>query len=513
MMLERFKNVMPTYAQAYSVRWRVAQSSSEKGKKEAKYKAVRQTPTDAVLLGHFSGKEAVSMLPLVEHADPSLSGKLCQWGAIDVDAYGDPTAAETIARKLAAWGFRCYAEASKSGGAHIYIILNQPVMAGVFRKYLKKITHWLGLPASTTELRPAQNEVDLSAGDLGHFMVLPGFNRPIEDVVPALEAAVMSVQEFDALLDEGELVDGPPCLFPQVLAGRTGEWSNRNKFTYQLAVFFKNKYPANFQEKVREYLDKEMGADPLPADEIANVLKGVETNAKFKYMCKGDPFEGVCDKALCQTRKFGIAMRDGASTVISSEGITQLETDPPTWFITMNLQAGGQKRVKLTTQQLYRVGDFKKRCLEELRYIPSLPKQDAWEAYLTELLKKVHVVPVPFEMTEAARMLEAIYQFVLSSPKSTAPEGLLRGRILAQPWEGGLTAMFRTVDFANYLERRRVRGISAADLYTVLTELQGHGKARTQRISIPPAELDVWVVDVESQYLQIKTEIDLEKCR
>lgn len=507
-MLERLKAVLPTYTHAYSVRWRVASSTSEKGKREAKYRAVRQAPTDAVLLGHFAGKEAVSMLPLLEM--PNLSGETCQWGAIDVDAYGQPDAAKSIANTLRSWGFRCYAEASKSGGAHIYIILNQPVMAGAFRKYLRTLTHWLGLDSRTTELRPAQNSVDLSAGDLGHMMVLPGFGRPIEEVVPALEAAVMSYDEFDRLMDEGELVDGPPCLFPQVLAGRGGNWTNRNKFTYQLAIFMKNKYPADFQDKVREFLDKEMANDPLPAEEIANVLAGVEKNAKFKYMCKGDPFEGVCNKALCQTRKFGIAMRDGVSSVMSSEGITQLETDPPTWFMTMNAPDGGTKRIKLTTQQLYRVGEFKKRCLEELRYIPTLPKQEDWESYLSVLLKKAHVIPVPFEMTESARMLDAIYRFVLSSPKTTEIENLLRGRIFAQPWQGGITAMFRTVDLANYLERRKVRGINSADLYTVLSELQGHGKARTERISIPPAEMDVWVVDVESQYLQIKTEIDLE---
>lgn len=508
-MLDRLKTVLPAYGQAYSVRWRLASTSNERGKREADYRAFRKPPADADFLNHFAGKAAINMQPILDH--PDFSGKVCQWAAIDVDTYGAEGLADRLKKQLDAIGLRSFVEPSKSGGAHVYFVFSQPLMAAGVRNDLRKVCRWLGLPDSTTELRPAQNEVDFSAGDLGNMMVLPGFGQPVEEVVEALEAAVMSPQEFANVTSEGELADGPPCLYPLVLQGRVNGWTNRNKFAYQLAVFFKHKYPGEFRERVHAYIEEAMGDEALDAKEINQVLDSVEKNKKYHYICTGSPFADVCNKQLCQVRKFGIGMKGSVSTVVSEEGITKLDTDPPTWFMTIKPAEGEAKRVKLTTQQLFKVTDFKKRCLEETLHIPTMPKQEDWEKYLSQVLKKAHVIPVPFEMTEAARVLDATYRFCLSSPKTSDKEGLLRGRVLAIPTDTGIIAKFRLVDFANFIDRSRIKGLSAAELYSVMSELERLGKAHMHKMEIPPHELDVWSLEIESQYMRIQTEMDLEK--
>lgn len=506
-MLERLKSVLPAYAQAYSVRWSLASNTNPNGKREGKYKTFRQPPPDAVFFEHFEGVNGLNMQPLLDHED--FPGSVCQWGAIDVDAYGQDGLAEKLEKRLRSWGFTPYCEPSKSGGAHIYFVLKSPVKAKSLRDNMVKIATWLGLPRKSTEYRPAQNEVDFAAGDLGHFMILPGYGRPLADVVEALEECAMEAKTFNKLIDEGEMADGPPCLFPLLLEGRQNNWTNRNKFVYQLSVFFKYKYPADFKERVKAFLEKEMTNDPLPEKEVDGILGNVEKNSKTHFMCTDAHFERVCNKTLCQSRKFGVAAREDVHSMFAIDAITQLETDPPTWFLTLTVKGGESKRMKLTTQQLFNVRDFKKRCMEELRSIPTPPKQEQWEEFLTQQLKSAHVIPVPFEMTEAARVLDVIYRFVLSSPKSTEQEHILRGRVLTIPKETGITAFFRMTDLANYMERAKVRGISSADLFTVLNELQGMKKASQKVLSIPPIELDVWSVEIDSKYMKLQTEIDL----
>ena len=505
-MLERLKSVLPAYAQAYSVRWGMSQTPNDKGKREAKYKAFRNAPTDALFFEHFSGKAALNMQPLLDHVD--FPGEVCQWGAIDIDAYGQPDIAMHVKDQLARMGIRCYAEVSKSGGAHIYIILASPTKASQFRQGLEKIASWLALPKDATEFRPAQNSVDFAGGDLGHFMVLPGFGQPLEEVVPALESAVMTIQEFNAIMDEGELSDGPACLYPLLMQGKASGWKNRNLFTYQLAVFFKLKYPADFDQRVKLFLEKHMADDPLPDKEIETVCQSVGKNAKAFFRCKGIPFEPVCNKSACMRRKNGIGARMDVVSLFVDEPPTQLDTDPPIWFITIGNPATKEtKRIKLATQQLFRASEFKRRCMEELRFIPQLPKQEEWEALLTKKLSTAHIIPVPFEMTEAARVLDAMYRFVLSAAKTTEAEKMLRGRVLAIPTDTGVTASFRPVDFANFLDRSKIRGVSSADLFAVLSELQGLGKARQETLSIPPLELEVYTVDIDSKYMQIQAEM------
>jgi hypothetical protein len=503
-MLEQVKRILPHLSTAYSVRWKVSTVANAAGKIEAKYNCQRRPLPDSLLKKHFLGESAVSVQPLLD------DGTSCKWGAIDVDNYGDPELVSEVRRKLALLNIPAFVEKSKSGAAHAYFILDEPVDAKAFRKGLRKIACWLGYPDA--ELRPASNSIKVSEGDLGHFMVLPGFGAGLEAMVSALTTVTLSVDRLNEILDlDIEFADGPPCLFPlKALNQAQGTWSSRNLYLYQLAVYFKYSSPADWADKVRQFNAEEI-TPSLPGNEVEAMVKQLEKNGTSHYICNKEPFESVCDRQRCALRKFGVAARDGIESIVSTEGITVLDTDPPLWFMSLVVPSTNETvRVKLTTQQLHSVKLFKKRCMEVMKSIPLLPPQEAWEKMLTKLLEDVTVLPVPFEMTEHARILDLIYRFCLTSIKCTSVEDVLTGRIFVVKHEDGFVAKFRMVDFVNFLERYKYRGIATSELYSVLQELSDAEYLSIDKMKIGPLELDLWSIHVTSQYLELKMELDLE---
>ncbi|HWT40370.1 MAG TPA: hypothetical protein VN081_03850 [Dongiaceae bacterium] len=496
-------NLLNFFPRAYSVR-RMLGGTDDKGKAKSTYAAVRQAPATELLIGHWEGKHAVSVQCILE------SGNTCQWGALDIDSYDDPKLVERVRRAAELFKLPCYIEASKSGGAHVYFFLDQPTIAKPFRRALQKLAVWMGFPRA--EIRPAQDEVDFAKGDLGNFMVLPGFGIGAEKMRSIIQANTVSVKDFNDITDEGDFGDGPACLFPLQRLGEANGFNNRNLFLYQLAVYFRYKFPAEWADRVRSY-NENIIVPSLPFNEVNALIGQLEKNAKCHYRCSGEPFEDVCNKTACQFRKFGVAARESANSLISPEGITVLGTDPPVYFATLvNPVSGESIRVKLNTDQLLNVNQFKKRCLETLNAIPSLPKQADWEAVVSKLMASAQLIPVPFEQTEEARVLDAIYRYCLTSVKSSRADDLLRGKVwLEQGADQGLVAHFRQVDFINYLSTHRVGTTKSQEAHATLNELCRLGHLLTEQIDLGGVQVLVYKTIIHSRYLELQTIIEQEK--
>jgi hypothetical protein len=500
---ESVKTLLPHLTKAYTVRTGVADQADSKGKVQANYLCVREATRTSLFKDHFEGRVALSVQPITD------TGNTCQWGCLDIDDY-DHTNLEVKVRKACdEIGFKYYLDRSKSGGVHVYIILSSPTTAKLFRDGLRKISNWMGFPK--TELRPAQDSLDLHAGDLGTPIILPGFGQPWEIVSAEIKKALMTPAEFLAVTDEGEFWDGPPCLFP--LARKytnTGDWQFRNMFLYQLAVFYKLKYPSDWIERVFKYND-EVVKPSLEDKELRALVDQLERNAKCHFTCKSEPFESVCNRTACQARSFGVAAKEGVGGLLSPEGITVLDTDPPIWFVTLtNPKTNETCRVKLSTSQLQLVSLFKKRCLEVMKFVPTLPVQKEWEAWVGQLLEGALVIPVPFEATEEARILDLLYRYCRSSIKSREMEDLLKSRAIVQKEESGMRVTFRLVDFRDYLDRNRSKGVTAKDLYSLMRALSDIGKVSAVKVSVPPLTIEAWTIVIDSKYLELKIEMDLE---
>lgn len=495
-------NLLNYFPSAYSIRY--AESGTDtRGKQKAGYQIFRQPLPDALFLSHFAGKQAISVQPILE------TGNTCQWGAIDIDIYGDPKLVDRVRATANLFGLTCYIEQSKSLGVHVYIFLDRPTLVKPFRKALQKLAIWLGHPKA--EIRPVQDEINFAAGDLGTFMALPGFGIGIERAKEQFAACTMTLEDFDKLTFEGDFSDGPACLFPLQRLGEANGFSNRNLFLYQLAVYYRYKFPSDWQKRVTEY-NSQVISDPLPDKEVVALIGQLEKNAKCHYRCSGEPFEAVCNKVQCQFRKFGIASREATTSIVSPEGITILDTDPPTWFVTLeNPNTTESVRVKLNTDQLINVNNFKKRCLEAIRIIPTLPKQKDWEALISGLLASAQHLPVPFEMTEEARVLDAVYRYCLTTIKSNNAEDILRGRVWLETDGKQLIAHFRQVDFTNYLASHRAGNMKSAEIHAVLSDLCRLEKMQVEKLDLGGAVVTVFRVTIESRYLELQAQIEQEK--
>lgn len=495
-------NLLKFFPHAYSVR-RLAGGSDDKGKTKASYNTIRQPLSDSLFFEHFEGKAAVSVQPILEE------GNICQWGAIDIDDYNDPKLIDRVRHAVSLFNLPCYVERSKSGGVHIYFFLNQAVVAKPFRRALQKIAVWLGFPKY--EIRPLQDEIDFSASDLGTFMVLPGFGMGYENFKLAYNSCLVDIKEFNKITDEGDFNDGPACLYPLQRIGQTsGEFNNRNLLLYQLGVFFRYKFPADWAKRLTDY-NSNIITPSLPGKEVAALIKQLEKNSKCHYRCSGEPFEDVCNKSACQFRKYGVAARESAESIISPEGITILDTDPPVFFVTLNNPLTAETvRIKLSSDQLLNVNNFKKRCLETIHIIPTLPKQKEWEAVVSTMLSSAQHLPVSFDMTEEARVLDAVYRYCLTTVKSSNAEDILRGRVWMEQQDDKLVAHFRQVDFTNYLATHRI-GLKSNEVHSTLMELVRMSHLQTEKIDLGGATVAVFKTVIHSRYLQLQTELEQEK--
>lgn len=501
-MLTHLHDILPFLGSAYNIRWRTDDQVTSSGKREAGYKTIREPLPDSLFQAHFEGKQAISVQPLID-------GETCQWGCIDIDDYDHEDLLERVTSAIRTFNIKGYAENSKSGGVHIYILLERPVMAKPFRRALRKLATWIGFP--NAEIRPAQDSIAINDGDLGSFIVLPCFDMGTELAAATLRSSTTTIEDFNALTDEGDFIDGPACLFPIQQSSAGSDWSQRNLYLYQLAVFYRYKFPGTWPDDLRRY-NETLINPPLPGKEVEALIAQLEKNSRCHYICSGTPFDSVCNKSNCQVRKYGVAARDGFAGLISPEGITVMDTDPPTWFVTLQRpMTTDTVRVKLSTAQLQSVTHFKKRCIEVLKMVPTLPKQQEWEVIIAKLLESAEVVPVPFEMTEHAYVLELLYKFCLNHWKTQQLEGLMKGYVYVTEEENGMRAKFRAVDFTSFIQKARYKACSAKDTYEALQELSRLGKIDREKLILPPLELDVWSLHIDSRYLELKIDIDLEE--
>ena len=109
---------------------------------------------------HLKGKKGLGIVPIRDD-------NTCGWGAIDVDKY--TIQLEDISRQLADEPFVVCR--SKSGGAHIYVFVSEPVPAAEMKAKLGELSQAIGY--GNSEIFPKQSE--LRPGDVGNWINMPYF--------------------------------------------------------------------------------------------------------------------------------------------------------------------------------------------------------------------------------------------------------------------------------------------------------------------------------------------------
>ena len=175
---------------------------------------------------HINGTRHIGTVPIRDDST-------CTWGVIDVDIYNlDHIKLIKLIRERQ---YPLVPYRSKSNGLHLILHLSEPVQARKVRSLLNSIAADLGVAGTTTDIFPAQDQVDLTPEkwedkNKGNFVNLPyqraarstrmalydnGMGIPLSDLYNYVQKFICSEEDLETIIKEEKKEDDigyPPCI-------------------------------------------------------------------------------------------------------------------------------------------------------------------------------------------------------------------------------------------------------------------------------------------------------------
>lgn len=415
-------------------------SKNERGKAEGRALTIREPVTEELWRSHMDGSgPGLGVIPLLE--DDTVV-----WGCIDIDQY--PLDHKQIVGKIEALGLPLVVCRSKSGGAHLFLFLTEPVGAEAVQDAL---TAWAAaLGHGGCEVFPKQisryNEQDLGNWLNMPFYALPrslryGFDaegNDLLDVGPFMEYAqtrLVTPERLEAITvdapttksgkkaspvlppNDGVFVDGPPCL--QILHAQGGfPEGTRNDGLYNVAVYLRKRFPDDWKDKLPQY-NGEVCDPPLGLSEINAVAKSVDRK-DYGFKCKHAPINSYCNRKACLGRLHGVGEGGTDGDRLDIGAVTKYMGDPVLWF----LDVSGQ-RLMVTTEELLSQAKFQARVMETLNRCLSPMPQARWAKYLDGKIRNCEEVEVPEDASPTGQFHMLVRQYITGTAQATSKEELL----------------------------------------------------------------------------------------
>ena len=486
-LAEKFAKRFAGLRQAYGT-FTALNETREDGKASGKNITISKELSDEGLLklweNHLKGKQSIGIVAIDENNQ-------CVWGAIDVDEY--QLDLKGLAKKISKHKLPLTVCRSKSGGAHIYLFVSEPVEASLMQRKLRQLAASIGF--GQAEIFPKQTQLLLDRGDRGSTLNMPYFagenstryayngdGQAInpEEFLERAEELILSPSgleslEASPLSEEIDWIDqSPPCLQHLVVQGFPK--GTRNSGLFNLGVFLRKKYPDDWEKRLEEVNIKYM-QPPLGAQEVLTIAKQVNRKDYF-YKCNDQPLAGHCNSPLCRTRKYGIGA--GGGTPLFSN-LTKQDSDPPIWFLDVE---GG--RLELETDDLLNQNRFQRKCMDALNKIPPKVKENVWRQIIQQLLDSLTIVEVPKEASTEGFFLELLEAFCTERPARERDELLLH-----KPWTDKGKTYFRLADLMEYLHRHNFKEYQRNKLTSKLKQLNGE----PYFFNIKGKGVNVWHID------------------
>ncbi len=135
------------------------------GKTEAKSFIVREPLVKTLVAAHLKGEHGVGSIPINDQ-------NMCKFGALDIDTY--PVDHAAILKKCRRFKLPLVVCRSKSGGAHLFLFMQDWISATDMRDHLTEFAAVLGYGGC--EVFPKQSKILAERGDVGNFINLPYFD-------------------------------------------------------------------------------------------------------------------------------------------------------------------------------------------------------------------------------------------------------------------------------------------------------------------------------------------------
>jgi len=468
--ITRFKAIFSGLDIAYGT-YKI-ESSRGDGKQAGKAVVVRKPPTDDLWSKHLEGAEpSLGIIPI--RADNT-----CIWGCIDIDQY--PLDHAGLIKKIRSLDLPMVVCRSKSGGAHVFLFIKDPIPASEMQRFLKAAAALLG--EAGREIFPKQSEILVDRGDTGNFLNLPYFGSDqtmryaIKD-----DGTAATLEEFYGLYDQWvqptdlqfpeqpkqadhPIKDGPPCL--QALCAQGVPEGTRNNALFNIGIYLKKVHPVNWDNALSEHNFKYV-APPLPNNELQVIIKQLHKK-DYRYKCKDAPLNSFCNSGLCRTRKHGIGAHGPDAPQMSS--LSKYNSEPPLWFLDIN-----GKRIELDTESLFAQAAFQKACVEKINLLPPTLRKQDWEQLLNALLKEMVETEQITEASEdtsiTGRFNDLLEEFCTHLQQAMDRDEILMGR----PWtdEEEAKTYFRMKDLEAHLVRNNFKGMTAPKMAQRIRDLGG----------------------------------------
>ena len=446
-------------------------------------KTVRSAATPELWENHLAGRGPfLGIIPLRNDG-------LCYFGAIDIDNHDTGKEVGFVALEKAVKDHRLPLVVcrSKRGGAHLYVFCKEPVPAKLL---IERLNDWAKTLKITLpyEIFPKQVRAEV-----GNWINLPYYGSDITDryaVIDGVQVGLgvfvthatlhsQSLSSLEGLADiDGGIVHpfkaGPPCL---IHLHRDGYPSGvRNNAMYNVAVYFKIAGEDTWKDQVSDY-NNEKCDPPLNDYDLSTLLRSVEEHDDYKYRCGNEGGEGssiisaVCNRDICQTRRFGIRYWHAADVDAKFPTMTAmvvLKTKPPRYFINIDGVV-----VQMSPEDYLNYPRFKLQVMMACSMIPPTIKQADWEARANPLLASAQQIEAPPDAGAEGQFKLLLYEFLSRArPGEHNPEELVRGN----PFFLEGRVYFRSRDLFVYLNDQRFKNGSEAATFGQL-----HAMGATQR--------------------------------
>lgn len=355
-----------------------------------KAKGKATTRTEVVTLDdyrqHLEGALGLGIVPIRDDGT-------CVFGAIDIDQYAGLDH-QGIVKALATLGIPAMVCRSKSGGAHVYLFIQEPgVKAPALIEYLKKVRTQLGIDyRKAREIFPKQAK---QQGGIGNWINLPYFGNTARKAIKE-DGTEYSLEEFldsvtrlssadfqekagkEDVLNVSEL---PPCLECLVREGIPNGMRNESLFNF--AVFAAKKHQLNREKtlKVLDTVNTTVCQPPSASRELTTTLDSVIKH-EYNYRCEQSPLVDYCDKVKCAMRPYGPSASMRPSNIPEIEKIEILgdEVGETRYHVKLTTCP---KTIVCSAKAIFDYGLLRQAVLDSAHIMLPSVKLKEWDAYIT----------------------------------------------------------------------------------------------------------------------------------
>jgi len=466
---EEFSQKFSGLRHAYSI-FTPTQEIREDGKAKGKNVTISKTLTKEELVelwkDHLDGHQSIGIVAIDEN-------DCCVWGAIDIDEY--PLDLKSLSKKLKKFKLPLIVCRSKSGGAHLFLFVFDPVPAVLMQRKMRQVAAAIGF--GNAEIFPKQTKLLLERGDRGSTLNMPYFGgedstrygfsptgktlSPLEflehiDKITLTEEELTKLNTAPVVKNMEWLDQSPPCLEHLIAQGFPK--GMRNSGLFNLGVFLRKKFPDDWEKRI-ESLNHEHMHPPLGAQEVLTITKQLQRKDYF-YRCDDQPIASHCNSPLCRTKKYGVGAAGGTPLF---SNLTKQNSDPPIWFLDVE---GG--RLELETEELLNQTKFQRKCMDHLNTIPPKVRENIWRQIIQQLLDKLTIIEVPKDASTEGHFGELLETFCTERPSRERDELLL-----GKPWTEKGRTYFRLGDLMDFLHRKNFREYHRSKLTARLRALDG----------------------------------------